>query len=207
MDPVDEPATTDDLVRPPPDRHEAPSTGQGRAALRHLPPGLQTASAWLLSRWPGRVAVNERRAFVRLDMFDRSMTIAAQFFTSVLPILILFATWAANSDSDRLADAVEHAGRVPLGPPGRGEGAGARLRHRRHPDRAGLRDQPVPGLDPRLRDHLGHSQAQEQRWARRGAGWPWCSCSRSPSSSRAPRASRSTCCRHASLAVSCRPSL
>ena len=39
-------------------------------------------------------------------MFDRSMTIAAQFFTAVFPILILFTNWAASRDADRLADAM-----------------------------------------------------------------------------------------------------
>jgi membrane protein len=39
-------------------------------------------------------------------MFDRSMTVAAQFFTSVFPILILFMTWARSRDADRLADAL-----------------------------------------------------------------------------------------------------
>ena len=49
---------------------------------------------WLRSRWFGRIVVNGLGALVPLDMFDRSMTVAAQFFTSVFPILILFMTWA-----------------------------------------------------------------------------------------------------------------
>jgi membrane protein len=62
--------------------------------------------AWLRSRWVGRIVVRAVGAFVRLDMFDRAMTIAAQFFTSVFPILILFTTWARSRDADRLADAL-----------------------------------------------------------------------------------------------------
>jgi Virulence factor BrkB len=50
--------------------------------------------------------VNGLQAFVQLDMFDRAMTIAAQFFTAVFPILILFTTWAQKRDTDRLAEAV-----------------------------------------------------------------------------------------------------
>jgi membrane protein len=34
------------------------------------------------------------------------MTIAAQFFTSVFPILILFTTWVSSSETHRLADAL-----------------------------------------------------------------------------------------------------
>jgi membrane protein len=77
-----------------------------RAALPHLPSWLQRLSAWLLSRWPGRIVIHALESFVRLDMFDRSMTIAAQFFTSVFPTLILFATWATQTDAQRLGDAV-----------------------------------------------------------------------------------------------------
>jgi membrane protein len=60
----------------------------------------------LRSWWLGRIVVHGIRAFIQLDMFDRSMTIAAQFFSSVFPILILFATWARSRDADLLADAL-----------------------------------------------------------------------------------------------------
>jgi uncharacterized BrkB/YihY/UPF0761 family membrane protein len=75
--------------------------------LHHLPDWLQRMLRWLLSRWLGRVVINGLGAFVRLDMFDRSMTIAAQFFTSVFPILILFMTWADSRDAHHLADALD----------------------------------------------------------------------------------------------------
>jgi membrane protein len=61
---------------------------------------------WLRAHWPGRIVVESVGAFLRLEMFDRSMTIAAQFFTAVFPILILFTTWANSRDSNRLGDAV-----------------------------------------------------------------------------------------------------
>ena len=77
------------------------------AALRRLPPWLQPVLGWLLSRWLGRVAINGLREFVRLDMFDRSITIAAQFFSSsVIPILILLMTWASRRDTHRMLDAL-----------------------------------------------------------------------------------------------------
>jgi membrane protein len=67
---------------------------------------LQRMRGRLVSRWPGRIVVHGVEAFVRLEIFDRSMTIAAQFFTSVFPILILLATWADSRDANRLADAL-----------------------------------------------------------------------------------------------------
>ncbi|WP_426244522.1 YhjD/YihY/BrkB family envelope integrity protein [Nocardioides sp. LHG3406-4] len=104
MAPSTEPATTDDADGTNED--ESALEAKMRAVLHHLPSWVQLLSAWLLSRWPGRIVINGLESFVRLDMFDRSMTVAAQFFTSVFPILILFATWAAKSDADRLGHAV-----------------------------------------------------------------------------------------------------
>jgi uncharacterized BrkB/YihY/UPF0761 family membrane protein len=104
MAPSTEPTANDDAAGTNED--ESAIEAKARAALHHLPPWLQRLSAWLLSRWPGRIVIHGLESFVRLDMFDRSMTIAAQFFTSVFPILILFATWAAKTDADRLGDAV-----------------------------------------------------------------------------------------------------
>jgi membrane protein len=85
---------------------EAAIDDRANAALRRLPPWMQPVLGWLLSRWLGRVSINSLREFVRLDMFDRSMTIAAQFFSSVIPILILFMTWASARDTHRLTDAL-----------------------------------------------------------------------------------------------------
>jgi membrane protein len=85
---------------------EAAARAAASPALRRLPTWLQRALIWLLSRWPGRIVIHGVKTFVRLDMFDRSMTIAAQFFTAVFPILILITTWAASRDADKFADAL-----------------------------------------------------------------------------------------------------
>jgi len=82
----------------------APTTTH--AALSRLPPGLQRMLVRLRSLWLGRILVESVGKFVRLEMFDRSMTIAAQFFTAVFPILILFTTWASSRESNWLADAL-----------------------------------------------------------------------------------------------------
>jgi len=82
------------------------SRASAEAAIGRLPPRLGRVLTRLLSSWPGRIVIHGVTAFVRLDMFDRSMTIAAQFFTSVFPILILFMTWADGRDTDKLADAL-----------------------------------------------------------------------------------------------------
>lgn len=78
-----------------------------QAALRHLPPRLRRSVAQLLSQWPGRIALRSAASCIRIEIFDRSMTIAAQFFTSVFPILILLATWVGAVRSDEIAEAVD----------------------------------------------------------------------------------------------------
>ncbi len=79
---------------------------RAEAALGRLPPRLRGWIRWLLSRWPGRIVLRTASTCIRIELFDRSMTIAAQFFTSVFPILILMATWVSSSDTDAVADAV-----------------------------------------------------------------------------------------------------
>jgi len=89
-----------------PPRRETAANERARAerALERLPPRLGKALHWLLTRWPGRIVLRSAAGFVRIGIFDRSMTLAAQFFTSVLPILILIATAAAAADTQRLSD-------------------------------------------------------------------------------------------------------
>ncbi|MFJ9387403.1 YhjD/YihY/BrkB family envelope integrity protein [Nocardioides sp. NPDC101246] len=82
-----------------------PVRARADAALRRLPAGLQRRLGWLLDTLLGRLFLRAVAGLGRIEVFDRSMTIAAQFFTSVLPVLILLA--ALGSNSDRFADAIE----------------------------------------------------------------------------------------------------
>jgi membrane protein len=76
-------------------------------ALDRLPPRLQRPMTWLLERWPGRIALSSAESSVRIEIFDRSMTIAAQLFTSVFPLVILFATWVGDVRTDTIAEAID----------------------------------------------------------------------------------------------------
>jgi membrane protein len=67
--------------------------------LERLPPRLRGVAEWLLSRWPGRFAMRTMAGCIRIELFDRSMAIAAQLFTSVFPILILLASWFRPDES------------------------------------------------------------------------------------------------------------
>ena len=87
------------LEPPEPGSAEAAARAAAEAALGRLPPRLRRSVARLLSRWPGRIVFRSAASCIRIEIFDRSMTIAAQFFTSVFPILILIATWGATDTS------------------------------------------------------------------------------------------------------------
>ena len=84
----------------------AAQRARAEAAIHRLPPRWERGLERLLARWPGRIVTHGLGSFLRLEMFDRSMTIAAQFFSAVFPILILFATWANSRDAHRISDAV-----------------------------------------------------------------------------------------------------
>jgi membrane protein len=76
------------------------------AVLSRLPMRLRTAVEWAASRWPGRIFLGTAAGMARVELFDRAMTIAAQFFTSVFPILITLAVWAGAGGSNEIADAM-----------------------------------------------------------------------------------------------------
>lgn len=75
------------------------------AALERLPGWARDAVAWVLSRWLGRIVLRTAAACVRVELFDRAMTIAAQFFTSILPLLIVVVTFVA-ADTATLSDLI-----------------------------------------------------------------------------------------------------
>ena len=62
-------------------------------ASRHLPARPRRWVDWAFSRWPGRLLTASATGFARIEIFDRAMTIAAQSFTSIFPILLMVATW------------------------------------------------------------------------------------------------------------------
>src|SRR4051812_28575739 len=68
------------------------------AALRHLPARVRPGLDRLLAQWPGRVLWGTAAAFVRVEIFDRSMAIAAQFFTAVFPTVIMLGSLLEGSE-------------------------------------------------------------------------------------------------------------
>jgi membrane protein len=70
------------------------------AAVARLPPRLRGVAERLMRRWPGRFVVRTAASVARIELFDRSMAIAAQVFTSVFPILILIGSWVPVDDDD-----------------------------------------------------------------------------------------------------------
>ena len=75
-------------------------------ALERLPPWAREAVEWVLSIWLGRMVLRTVAATMRVEVFDRSMTIAAQFFTSILPLLIVTVTFIGAADSETIAEVI-----------------------------------------------------------------------------------------------------
>ncbi len=67
-------------------------TEEQLALVAKLPESVRRPLPWLMSNWPGRVVLRMIAGFQRIQIFDRSMTLAAQLFTSVFPIIIMGAT-------------------------------------------------------------------------------------------------------------------
>lgn len=59
-----------------------------------------------MSRWPGRIALATVAGVWRLELFDRAMAIAAQLFTSVVPILIMLSAIFGPRLEDQLGEAL-----------------------------------------------------------------------------------------------------
>ena len=56
--------------------------------------------------WLGRTLRRSRRRFAGLELFDKSMTLAAEVFTAVFPILIMTAIWLGSQHSDEIAQSL-----------------------------------------------------------------------------------------------------
>jgi uncharacterized BrkB/YihY/UPF0761 family membrane protein len=86
------------------------ATDQQLAMVDRLPERLVSSLVWQMSHWPGRLAVRVATGLRRIQVFDRAMTIAAQLFTSVFPILIM---GAAILGADRVSSAISSVGTLP----------------------------------------------------------------------------------------------
>lgn len=80
----------------------APDKWEGRLAraLRHVPQRLRPSPARLVTPWVRRAVAG----LVRVQIFDRSMTLAAQAFTSLFPVLILLGAFLGPEEGRQLAD-------------------------------------------------------------------------------------------------------
>jgi membrane protein len=74
--------------------------------LSRLPAPARNLVARLADTWPGRIVDQGARALIQIEIFDRSMTLAAQAFTSVFPLLILVATLRPRQTHNQLGSAL-----------------------------------------------------------------------------------------------------
>lgn len=79
------------------------------AVVERLPGWAKRPVEWFLSLWIGRTLLRVAGACIRVEIFDRAMTIAAQFFTSILPLLIVAVTFL-GSGSEEISDVIGATG-------------------------------------------------------------------------------------------------
>jgi membrane protein len=63
-----------------------------RRVLARMSPRAKKRLRWMVDNWPGRVVFRLVAGLRQLQIFDRAMTIAAQTFTSVFPIIIMWVS-------------------------------------------------------------------------------------------------------------------
>jgi membrane protein len=76
-------------------------------ALSKVPRTMRPAVARMSASWPGRILRQAAARFRGLELFDRSMTVAAEVFTAVFPLLILGAAWLGSQRSDDIAKSID----------------------------------------------------------------------------------------------------
>jgi membrane protein len=68
-----------------------------QALVDRAPPAIRRHIETWQGRWPGRIFFRLLTAFTRVELFDRSMTIAAQFFTSIFPLVIAISSFVGGT--------------------------------------------------------------------------------------------------------------
>ena len=83
------------------------SAGEVEQILARTPRRLRPTVAWIMGSWLGRCLLRLAARFVGLEMFDRSMTVAAQVFTSVFPVLIMVAVFLGDRYTEDFVEAID----------------------------------------------------------------------------------------------------
>ena len=76
-----------------------------RQAIERLPPRTRRPATRLVAGWPGRIALKSAESCVRIEIFDRSMTIAARTLLIAAAGLAAISTAPAQTDSSSDAQA------------------------------------------------------------------------------------------------------
>ncbi|MFI5897725.1 YihY/virulence factor BrkB family protein [Actinoplanes sp. NPDC051513] len=75
--------------------------------LAALPGWLRPRAGLVLASWFGRLLLRFAGGLINVQIFDRSMTLAAQAFTSIFPLLIMFGALLGAKNAGAIADTIE----------------------------------------------------------------------------------------------------
>ncbi|HEY9412078.1 MAG TPA: YhjD/YihY/BrkB family envelope integrity protein [Jiangellaceae bacterium] len=81
-------------------------TAEAERIVARVPRRLRPAAAWVAGSPLGRPLLRIAARFGRLEMLDRSMTVAAEVFISVFPVLIMMAVFLGSRYSKQIADSI-----------------------------------------------------------------------------------------------------
>jgi membrane protein len=84
-----------------------PLAADPETGMTHVPSKLRPVAARMSGSWLGRILVRGAARFRALELFDRSMTVAAEVFTAVFPLLILAAEWLGSQRSNDIAASID----------------------------------------------------------------------------------------------------
>jgi membrane protein len=93
-------------ARPDHDLVTEPEDTTAGKVLAAVPSRLRPRAALVLGNRTGAFLLRTASELVRVQIFDRSMTLAAQAFTSIFPILIMMSALLGGSLRERLGDLV-----------------------------------------------------------------------------------------------------
>ena len=87
-----------------PDPHEDDWDTRVAGVLAAVPGRLRPPIAWLARQRVAKLLAQAAAGLVQVQIFDRAMTLAAQVFTSVFPLLIMVGVVFGRDQSGRLSD-------------------------------------------------------------------------------------------------------
>lgn len=74
--------------------------------VTRMPRRTRPVAVWVMGSWLGRTLLRFLGRLRKEELLDRSMGVAAEFFTSIFPIVILAAVWLGSRASNEIGESI-----------------------------------------------------------------------------------------------------